>query len=343
MERNTYEIKAPVSVSSGLLLLFALFALFAIISPASAAATADFKFEQGNPNSAEYLRVIYMGSLEGATATEDSQWVWNFGDGTTGTGKNVVHTYSADILPTNLHDPVIFMVRLDVTPDGGGKPCSKSYKVEIKEPSLAAQFSLSATQGPPPLEVTVTDTSFGRHDIESLYFGYPGSDTTVSSLPATHVYDREGTYPVTLTVSRGDETAKATKQVIVRKDAVYIGSENPESADLSESTDATNTTGTSDAPDPINALETPAISASILSDAETSLDAELEPTVAENNDEDFIGKSIGSLKLPDTENIVGVKEIKSKRDRYLSFFEEIIRLLRSVAGLPPGPFDGGSL
>ena len=337
MERNTYEIKAPVSVSSGLLLLFALFALFAIISPASAAATADFKFEQGNPNSAEYLRVIYMGSLEGATATEDSQWVWNFGDGTTGTGKNVVHTYSADILPTNLHDPIIFMVRLDVTPDGGGKPCSKSYKVEIKEPSLAAQFSLSATQGPPPLEVTVTDTSFGRHDIESLYFGYPGSDTTVSSLPATHVFDREGTYPVTLTVSRGDETAKATKQVIVRKDAVYIGSENPESAVSSESADAT------DAPGTLNAPETLDISASVISDADVSSDVVSEPSVAENNDEDFIGKSIGSLKLPDTENIVGVKEIKSKRDRYLSFFEEIIRLLRSVAGLPPGPFDGGSL
>ena len=326
-----------MSVSSGLLLLFALFALFAIISPASAAATADFKFEQGNPNSAEYLRVIYMGSLEGATATEDSQWVWNFGDGTTGTGKNVVHTYSADILPTNLHDPVIFMVRLDVTPDGGGKPCSKSYKVEIKEPSLAAQFSLSATQGPPPLEVTVTDTSFGRHDIESLYFGYPGSDTTVSSLPATHVYDREGTYPVTLTVSRGDETAKATKQVIVRKDAVYIGSENPESAVSSESADAT------DAPGTLNAPETLDISASVISDADVSSDVVSEPSVAENNDVDFIGKSIGSLKLPDTENIVGVKEIKSKRDRYLSFFEEIIRLLRSVAGLPPGPFDGGSL
>ena len=326
-----------MSVSSGLLLLFALFALFAIISPASAAATADFKFEQGNPNSAEYLRVIYMGSLEGATATEDSQWVWNFGDGTTGTGKNVVHTYSADILPTNLHDPVIFMVRLDVTPDGGGKPCSKSYKVEIKEPSLAAQFSLSATQGPPPLEVTVTDTSFGRHDIESLYFGYPGSDTTVSSLPATHVYDREGTYPVTLTVSRGDKTSKATKQIIVRKDAIYIGSENPESSVSSESADAT------DAPDILNAPETLDISASVISYADVSSDVVSEPSVAENNDEDFIGKSIGSFKLPDTENIVVVNEIKSKRDRYLSFFEEIIRLLRSVAGLPPGPFDGGSL
>ena len=337
MERNTRKTKAPVSVAAGLLLLFTLFALFVIISPASAAATADFKFEQGNPNSAEYLRVIYLGSLEGATATEDSQWVWNFGDGTTGTGKNVVHTYSADILPTNLHDPVIFMVRLDVTPDGGGKTCSKSYKVEIKEPSLAAQFSLSATQGPPPLEVTVTDTSFGRHDVESLYFGYPGSDTTVSSLPATHVYDREGTYPVTLTVSRGDETAKATKQVIVRKDAIYIGSENPESSVSSESADAT------DAPGTLNAPETLDISASILSDADVSSDVVSEPSVAENNDEDFIGKSIGSLKLPDTENIVGVKEIKSKRDRYLSFFEEIIRLLRSVAGLPPGPFDGGSL
>ena len=229
------------------------------------------------------------------------------------------------------------MVRLDVTPDGGGKPCSKSYKVEIKEPSLAAQFSLSATQGPPPLGVTVTDTSFGRHDIESLYFGYPGSDTTVSSLPATHLFDREGTYPVTLTVSRGDETAKATKQVIVRKDAVYIGSENPESSVSSESADAT------DAPDTLNAPETLDISASILSDADVSSDVVSEPSVAENNDEDFIGKSIGSLKLPDTENIVGVKEIKSKRDRYISFFEEIIRLLRSVAGLPPGPFDGGSL
>ncbi|MBO4522470.1 MAG: PKD domain-containing protein [Methanomicrobium sp.] len=336
MERNTYEIKAPVSVSSGLLLLFALFALFAIISPASAAAMADFKFEQGNPNSAEYLRVIYMGSLEGATATEDSQWVWNFGDGTTGTGKNVVHTYSADILPTNLHDPVIFMVRLDVTPDGGGKPCSKSYKVEIKEPSLAAQFSLSATQGPPPLEVTVTDTSFGRHDIESLYFGYPGSDTTVSSLPATHVYDREGTYPVTLTVSRGDETSKATKQVIVRKDAIYIGSENPESSDSSDTTGVTDAAGAEETavPDTPSTQGMPDISASIVSDAYISSDTENEPAAAENKDEDFISKSVGSLKLQDAENIVGVKEIKAKRDRYLSFFEEIIKLLRSVAGLP---------
>ena len=111
MERNTQTAKTLIGVAVGVFVLFALF------SPASAVAVADFQFEQGNPNSHEYLRVIFMGSLEGATASNDSQWVWNFGDGTTGVGKNVIHTYSEESIPTDLYDPIIL----------GYKECGEPY------------------------------------------------------------------------------------------------------------------------------------------------------------------------------------------------------------------------
>ena len=314
MERNKQTAKTLIGVAVGVFVLFALF------SPTSAVAVADFQFEQGNPNSHEYLRVIFMGSLEGATASNDSQWVWNFGDGTTGVGKNVIHTYSEASIPTDLYEPIIFMVRLDVTPDGGGKPCSKSYKVAITEPSLAAQFALSAIQGPPPLEVTFTDTTFGRHAVDSLYFGYPGSDTTVNSLPATHVYEREGTYPVTFTVSRGEKQAKATKQVIVRKDAIYIG----ETSNTTEETDVTVT----EVPDTTENSE--------VTETETP---EITPTgqggegPAGEAAGDILFSTAGSFKLPDTGNISAVGTVKSKKDQYFAFFEDIIRFLKNILGI----------
>ncbi len=327
-------MKHPESRNNTLILIYAavgILVLLAIISPVSAKAVADFTYEQGNPNSEEYLRVIFMGSLEGANASEDSQWVWNFGDGTFGTGKNVIHWYSADKIPTDLYEPIIFMVRLDVKPDGTDETCSKSYKVTIKEPALAAQFVLSATQGPPPLKVTVTDTTFGRHDVESFYFGYPGFDTTAYSLPATHVYLREGTYPVTLTVSRGDEKAKARKSVIVKEGAIYIGSDTQDAGENSSST--VMDTEVTNVPES-NITE-------ILNEVTSSDDVQSESEVGGSNEGDILFATVGSFELPDTKDIVGVNTLKSRKDRYFGFFDEIMKYIRNLFGIRVTATDAG--
>jgi PKD repeat protein len=128
---------------------------------------------------------------------------WNFGDGSTGSGRVVAHTYSS---------AGFFTVILTVT-DNDGKSGSASNTVAVikaNDPPIA-EFSFSPTSGIAPVEVTF-DASASR-DPDGTIVEYSwnfGDDSTGSGRIVKHVYSKSGTFSVRLTV-RDNSGASATK------------------------------------------------------------------------------------------------------------------------------------
>jgi|WetSurMetagenome_2_1015567.scaffolds.fasta_scaffold05245_2 PKD repeat protein len=84
----------------------------------------------------------------------------------------------------------------------------------IVEPNPpVADFQISPAYGPSPLTVSFTEISTSTPTEWYWKFG----DKTYSSVqnPGEHTYTKEGTYPVTLEVKRGDKSSKKTRMVIV--------------------------------------------------------------------------------------------------------------------------------
>ncbi|HET9671634.1 MAG TPA: PKD domain-containing protein [Actinomycetota bacterium] len=76
-----------------------------------------------------------------------------------------------------------------------------------------ASFTASPTAGPPPLDVSFTDTSSGAPDGWLWDFG-DGSATSTEQHP-THTFTTEGAYTVTLTVTGPGGTDSATQTITV--------------------------------------------------------------------------------------------------------------------------------
>lgn len=192
---------------------------FFLITGAVSAADVSFSFEQGNLNTDDYLTVKFTGLMEGKTASNDSQWEWNFGDGTkAGYGKCVTHTYSKDSLPFDLSQPIEFMIGLSVTTDedSGEEKIETSRKITLAEPSLSATFSANVTSGTYPMTVLFEDKTHGRHRILEWDFADLSDKPAIS--PVTHVFETDRTYPVKLVVGRGPgEVSTAMREIVVRK------------------------------------------------------------------------------------------------------------------------------
>jgi PKD repeat protein len=136
-------------------------------------------------------------------------YVWDLGDGTTGNGVVVTHTYSA---------PGTYLVRLTVTDDSGL--------------SAAAQHPLRVEQGPqanqPPTAVINVPTRVsvnqlvqfdgsGSSDPDGQIVHYAwsfGGGASGSGVTTTHVYSQAGTYQVTLTVTDNGGYTAAAGQII---------------------------------------------------------------------------------------------------------------------------------
>lgn len=123
-----------------------------------------------------------------------SNYLWNFGDGSTSNVKNPVHTYQTD---------GIFQVELTVTTEAG---CSNN----ITKPVLVLPKPIAAfiTSGPTCLgsEVQFTDNSIaGAGSIQSWKWNFGDGTIITIVTPASpnisHLYASSGTYNVTLTIT----------------------------------------------------------------------------------------------------------------------------------------------
>jgi len=138
-----------------------------------------------------------------------TSWLWNFGDGSTSTNENPVHTYTAD---------GVYTVSLTATNEYGSRTETKTAYIDCHEPPIAAfMATFTGTEYPDPtaadmmppddtLEVAFTDLSENRPTDWSWEFG----DTEESEEQnPEHTYDTIGrSYWASLTVtnSAGSDT-----------------------------------------------------------------------------------------------------------------------------------------
>ncbi len=131
------------------------------------------------------------------TTNMPTQWLWNFGDGTTSGFQNPYHAYT---------QPGTYSVLLTVTNAYG----SDTYSVNVIISMLSPDILISGTH-----EVMQLLTfSCSQTGITSYNWNF-GDGYTATVPSPVHVYTAPGTYTITLTVSNGTCTTTVTEDIII--------------------------------------------------------------------------------------------------------------------------------
>ena len=149
--------------------------------------SADFDFTPSSP--AEFQDVLFA-----ATDQTAQSYVWDLGDGTTGTGSSVTHaysiasTYTVVLTVTDAYDRSTSVAK-SVTVGGGPTPTANfTFSPTAPKIGFNVFFDASSSTAPPGRSIVSYDWSFGD--------GATGSGVT-----ATHFYSLAATFNVTLTVT----------------------------------------------------------------------------------------------------------------------------------------------
>lgn len=130
------------------------------------------------------------------------EFLWDFGDGTTGSGRWMYHTYDG---------PGLYNVTLTVRSAYGNSSITKAGFINVTQ-SLPPVPGFMATplSGYAPADVTFTDTSMGIVTIRGWDFGDGTKVWSNESADITHTYSIPGTYDVSFTAGNeaGQETLK---------------------------------------------------------------------------------------------------------------------------------------
>ena len=119
-------------------------------------------------------------------------WDWDFGDGHGTSGINATHTYTTD---------GAFTVRLTIT-DTCGYTATTTSVVTVAAPALVAHFTQSAVLAEIGATVYFTDTSTTNlPPIVEWTWDFGDHSPRVFTQNASHAYDVEGAFTVTLTVT----------------------------------------------------------------------------------------------------------------------------------------------
>ncbi len=121
---------------------------------------------------------------------DDAVYNWDFGDGTTSSAVNPVHTYNQG------QDPQEYIVTLVLTLSDG-QICTYEEWIYVEPVECNAMFEY----GPAPdngLVIGFWDTSWGT--VTSWFWDFGDGSTSTEPNP-THVYNNEGEYEVSLTIT----------------------------------------------------------------------------------------------------------------------------------------------
>ncbi len=126
------------------------------------------------------------------------RWKWDFGDGSTSTEQNPVHTFSSE---------GTYNVTLVATNTAGSSDV-RSMVITINRilTPPVANFAADKTDGYAPLTVKFTDTSTRSPTGWKWNFGDGGASTEQNP---EHIFSGEGTYTVTLVATNGDGSSDA--------------------------------------------------------------------------------------------------------------------------------------
>jgi PKD repeat protein len=137
------------------------------------------------------------------------EWTWEFGDGTTGTGIEIVHLYT---------EPGMYQVTLTIA----GDECSDSRTKMVHvmdsippQPDCQAMFGYEPEEG---LTVQFIDLSWGE-DIDDYLWDFGDGNISNEQEPE-HTYAEQGMYLVSLTIS-GDECASSIEMPVHVMDSIW--------------------------------------------------------------------------------------------------------------------------
>ncbi|MEZ5591645.1 MAG: PKD domain-containing protein [Gammaproteobacteria bacterium] len=130
-----------------------------------------------------------------------TDWSWDFGDGSSGSGQNAIKSYTK---------PGTYTVRLNITGPNGNDSISKTNLITVQAAPPVADFTINSasTTGVAPFSVNFTDTSSGEVTSRTWNFG-DGSTSTAKN--PSHTYDAAGSYTVSLSVTGPGGTDAETK------------------------------------------------------------------------------------------------------------------------------------
>lgn len=151
------------------------------------------------------LKVIFTSTTKGAITNQ----TWNFGDGNSGRGSAVEHTYT---------QPGTFTAILTATGPGGNDSTSQIIKVRA---ACQAAFDFTPKNGEPPLEVNFDNQSTA---CQSYLWDF-GDGTTSTEISPSHVFTPANTYVITLTATGTDNSDLMTKTVTVGDIGCYFTAE----------------------------------------------------------------------------------------------------------------------
>ena len=132
---------------------------------------------------------------EGGPCLDACAYSWNFGDGSTGTGRIISHTFAS---------AGTYTVVLTVT-DGVGTSASSATAVTVSDVA-APTVPLAVLPSPPVAEqlatFTATATAADDHGISTYFWDYGDGNVQTTTTPTvTKRYSTVGTYVVTVTVT----------------------------------------------------------------------------------------------------------------------------------------------
>jgi len=138
--------------------------------------------------------VSFDGSFTDVGLLDTHNYQWNFGDGSTGTGKNPTHVYE---------DNGVYTVTLTVTDDDGGVgTCTMRVTVNNVVPTAIAGSDQEINEGDTTyFSGSCTDPGADTHTYQWDF----GDESTGTGMNPTHVYGDNGVYTVTLTVTDDDD------------------------------------------------------------------------------------------------------------------------------------------
>jgi len=186
-----------------------------VILPPAGTPTAAFNFSPTSVNAKSAVLFDASASTPGNAAASIVSYAWTFGDGGSGSGRTVSHTFG---------DPGAFNVTLTVTNDRG-LTASNTQAVTVAGGTLPTPaFTFSPTQpriNEPVFFNGAASTAGAGHTIASYRWDF-GDGSTGAGISTSHTYAVAGNYTVSLTVA--DEAGQSATSAGT---PIPVGSGNP--------------------------------------------------------------------------------------------------------------------